>query len=240
MKNFMKKSIFLGVFVFGLLGLFSQAHAEIADYYFQGAPSAYSSYNYNSYGYNQNDNSFLSPYYPYAYQNQNYGVNTAYNYNTYSNQGYYGYTDSYYGNGYTNAGYNNTGYNQAQNSPTQVVYASDTNTSTPSIYVPQIKSNTSTSSSTKSSTSTKSSNSSNVNTTNNSSSATNISTQEGVANVSGEGVGIESRNGLVALSAYGTDRFLPDTILEWILVFFLILIIIILLRLVTKKRHHHA
>ena len=46
-----------------------------------------------------------------------------------------------------------------------------------------------------------------------------------------------NRNSIVALSAYGTDSFLPDTIFEWILVFFLILIVIVLMRLIGKKRH---
>lgn len=220
MSNNIKNLIFLGIFMFGFFGIHGYVNAEPADYYF--------SPNYNAYSTYGGDSNLIYP--------NNYSLSNSYNYNNYSNQGYS--VDRYTSNRYDSGVYNQyPDYNQTQNSPTQVVYASDTKIATPSIYIPQIKSNTSTS--TKSSTNTKSSTSSKTNTTNNSSDTTNISTQNGVANVSGEGVGIEDdRNGLVALSLYGTDQFLPDTILEWILVFFLILIIIILVRLVTKKRHH--
>ncbi len=46
-------------------------------------------------------------------------------------------------------------------------------------------------------------------------------------------------NSVVALSAYGSDRFLPDTVFEWILVTLLILIVIVLARLIGKKNHNH-
>ncbi len=48
----------------------------------------------------------------------------------------------------------------------------------------------------------------------------------------------DSSNGLSALSMFGENQFLPDTIFEWILVIILIFLIILMLRLMRPKESH--
>ncbi len=50
----------------------------------------------------------------------------------------------------------------------------------------------------------------------------------------------QNGNGLTALTLSGTNKFMPDTIFEWILVFVFMLIIIVLARQFRKKEHHQV
>lgn len=48
----------------------------------------------------------------------------------------------------------------------------------------------------------------------------------------------DQNNGLTALSIAGTNKFMPDTVFEWILVVILILIIIVIARQFRRKDKH--
>lgn len=210
MKNNIKNTIFMGVFFFGFFGIYSFVSAEFSNYYYQPIPDAYTTYSAPSY-------------------NQ-YAVN---------NPDYFGYQNN---NNYNNSNYYNNGYNQNtvntvsnQNTQPQIVYASDVETKKVDFYMPTLQGvsvpKAKTTSSNKINTTT-------TNTTNTVSQKTSNTVLNGENVVSGSD--LDSRNnanGVVALSLYGTNDFLPDTIFEWILIFFLILIVIILIRLITKKRH---
>ncbi len=169
-----------------------------------------------------------------AYSSMNNNYNQGYYGNNYSNTN----NSNTNNNGNTNTGYiptNYSGYDN-QSNQTQNVYGSD-----PSVPKPATVVSTNTSS-TKTLASNTVKNTSSTKTVNNTKTSSDTSTDTETKNsntVIGSGSDMNNNgNSIVALSAYGSDRFLPDTVFEWIMVFFLMLIVIILFRLIMKRNHH--
>lgn len=175
------------------------------------------------------DNSF-----DYAYDNFRQSAN--YNQESYDNS--YANTGSAYNNfntGYVPTNYN--GYNN-QSNQTQNVYGSDPSAPKPATVLATTSGSTNNTTKTNTvSNNTTTKNTTTKNTTVKEDNTNVVNSEQAVSANTVSGSDLENGNSIVALSAYGTDRFLPDTILEWVMVFFLILIVIILFRLITKKKH---
>lgn len=167
-----------------------------------------------------------------TYDNSNYyNPNSGYNYN----QNYYnGNNGTNYNNGYTsyNNGYVNPNTNTGSYiNPNQVAYYNTGSSNT----VTEAPVTGSTTNTVKKSTTTNTINTKKATTTNTS---TAVKSDTATVNTSNTTV---DPNSLTGLAVYGSNNFLPDSILEWIITFFLILIVIILIRQLRPKHSvaHH-
>lgn len=223
-KN-IKKSIMFGAIMMAFLGISGVAFANMTT---SNYPITESYMYSNSMYYGGTGNSYYDQYYSSRLQNNYASQDTNGYYN--QNQNYLGYNNGYNNTPNTNYGY--TGSNTNLGNQEKVVYGSD--------QAPKenVVSNTSTVKNTAVSKTSTVTNTKTIANTNTQMSSKDVSTDDAVI-VSGDDRTVrENKNNIVALSAYGTGQFLPDTILEWIMIFFLMLIIVILFRLITKKRHY--